>query len=84
MGKLYSSTALALVAPHYTASCIAQKLVPHLVLVQHHLFSFQLRYHVVLVVAYEVKDLRVDRGFGWFSTGEAAYASALWGGFRAS
>jgi hypothetical protein len=84
MGRLYGSTALARVAAHYTASCITHQVVSHLVLVQHSLYVFRLRHRQILVAAYEVFDLRVGRGFGWFSTAESAYASALWGGFRAN
>lgn len=82
MRQLYSSTALALVVPHYAASFIAQMAVPHFVLVVHTLFRFQMRHHELLVCAYEVQNVCTGQGFGWRVTPDAAYASAFWGGFR--
>ncbi len=84
MGKLYGSTAILLVAAHYTASCIKQQITPHLALVQHQLYCLKLRYQAIIIAAYEVVDVRSGRGFGWYSTADAAYTSALLGGFRAN
>ncbi len=84
MGGLYNTTALALVVPHYAASCIAQQQVPHLTLVCHTLFRFRFRHHELLVCAYEVSDLVTGKGFGWRVTPDAAYSSAFWAAFKAN
>ncbi len=82
MRQLYSTTALALVVPHYVSSCIAQQQVPHLELVCHTLFRIKLQYHELLICAYEVRDIITGKGFGWRVTADAAYASAFWANFK--
>lgn len=82
MRQLYGTTALALVVPHYAASCMAQGIVPHLILTCHTLFRIKLQYHELLICAYEVSNVITGKGFGWRVTPEAAYASAFWGAFK--
>lgn len=82
MRQLLTTTALALVVPHYIASYITQQPVPHLVLITHTVFRIKFRYHELLVCAYEVRDLLKGKGFGWHVTADAAYASAFWGSYK--
>ena len=82
MGKLYCSTALLLVAPHFVASSMMQNMLPHLVLVQHEVYCFVMRHQRLLVTAYEMVDVRTKNGLGWFSTVDGAYTSALFGGLK--
>ena len=84
MRNLYSTTALALVVPHYAASYIAQNRGPHLVLIHHTLFRIKFQHHELNIFAYEVHDLRTGKGFGWRVTPDAAYASAFFFFFRAN